>query len=1017
MLGMDGFLRRSLVFLCVFVSLWWTIAAAAEGGATADHLKQARAVLEYYLADNTPDLAFRQGLDPAKADAALALLDKHMALHPADEPVRAWHALAFSALGRHEDAWLEIDAALSAGLAGAAWLNLAGDIQSARGDLSSALDYYSRAALQKKNPWHQWDVARTLSAINDSNATAAWDKLVSDYPQSAAAWLEHGWHAYESGDHARARRDYEQAISIKDSAEAHNRLAIMLAASGDTAGAEAEYRQALALEPSPQLYANLIEQMHLRGAAQAELDSVYSELLAKYPQEPYAQRINGDRLRAAGNPQAALEAYKRAGEDAYTLNAIGNTLFDLKRFDEAAQSYEASLKLAYDPVVLGNLAGALRSSNKTEAERALWEKHVALHGDDGRVREGYANALFAANEFEQALEQYRLAVRYGADSAELHNQAGLALLNLERAGEAADEFKLAAARSPQAVYFGNAGYALGLAGKWVESEAAYRDGLGKFPNDADLTSGLGEALAAQGNSSGAASEVLAAAKEVEAVVEAPVGIGASPSAVGTPVRASATDVETEAVTEAAPAIEIVEPTVEDVELGEESEDEVEGNIDVDGNTADSLTAVPTADALTGVPTLASGPVDASAAVVTPPQPSPEQAKLFAEAAHHAQDAGNIEQAAEAYQRSLDAQPDLNVAADFALLLAKQNRGSQLVELVGSIRSSLGKEHADKLTDRIGRHYLETRDYLGGAAVMQRLIEAEPRAAMPYNQLALIQAAQQDAPAALATVKRGLNDAGDSYIGRYLEASFTATVFGPQAALPLARDVSLLPEAERNGYMLLLKLLDREGNYGEGVEVAQLAFSKNPTNAQIFGHLARNLYFSGDTEGAIAVLEDPANAKLDYPARYEILGQSYLDMGNYVKASGYLNQALALRPESAELLAALGQAQHFMGQTDEARQTLGRALNIEPTLPGALLWQGWVQAAQGASDRAADNFSAVEGNPLSDKEELAWASLGRALLSLQRGNKEAAQVQADKAEAFNVRSEAFFSELDSLRSKL
>jgi tetratricopeptide (TPR) repeat protein len=397
--------------------------------------------------------------------------------------------------------------------------------------------------------------------------------------------------------------------------------------------------------------------------------------------------------------------------------------------------------------------------------------------------------------------------------------------------------------------------------------------------------------------------------------------------------------------------------------------------------------------------------------------SAEQARLFAEAARHAQDAGNIEQAAEAYQRSIETQPDLDVAADYALLLASNNRGSQLVDLVADVRAGLGKDHADKLTDRIGRYYLENKDYNGGTALMQRLIEADPRAAMPYNQLALMQAALQDPQSALATVKRGLNDAGDNYIGRYLEASFTAAVSGPQAALPLAREVTLLPEAERNGYMLYLKLLDREGNYGEGAEVSRLAFSKNSGNPQLFGYLARNLYFSGDPQAAIEVLEDPANARLEYPGRYEILGQSYLDMGNYVKASGYLNEALALRPESAELLAALGQAQHFMGQDDEARITLGKSLNLDPQLPSAHLWQGWVQASANDTDAALKNFDAVEGNPLSDKEELAWASLGRATVSVIRGNRESAQVQADKAAAFNVRSEAFFSELDKLRNSL
>jgi tetratricopeptide (TPR) repeat protein len=1006
------------------VSLWFSAALAATVDGATDHLAQARQILEYYLSDNTPDLQFRRALDPAQAETALALVEKHLALHTRDDVARGWSALAYLALGRPDEALPEIEAALDGGLAGAAWLNLAGDVEYARGDLSAALDFYSRAALLKKNPWHQWDVARVLSEIGADGSAAAWDKLVADYPNSASAWLEHGWHAYEARDYAKAQASYEKAITIKDSAEAHNRLGILFNATGNGAQAEAEYRKAIAVEPSPQLYANLIDLMLNRNANATELEPVYGQLLAQYPDEPYAQRVNGDRLRAAGNPQAALEAYKRAGEDAYTLNAIGNCLYDLKRYDEAAASYQRSLEATYDAVVLGNLAGALRAGGKTDAERALWEKHVALHGDDGRVRQGYGNALFNAGRFAEALEQYRRAKQYGADNADLHNQSGLALLETGKPAEAAAEFQAAAALDGQAVYFSNAGYALGLAGQWSEAEAVYRSALDKFPGDADLTSGLGEALAAQGRSSQAASEVLAAAETADATA-GPVGTGVSLSAVGTPVRASAQEptVEEVASVTAEPDLQPGEVVLEDsVAIDQESgksdsEDESVANYEAEplkqaAPTTDSLTAVPTADALTGVPT------------ETLPVPAPEtttdlatQARLYTEAARHAADAGNIEQALDAYRRSFAAQPDLDVAADLALLLARQNRGTQLVEFVAEVKAALGPPAADKLVDRLGRHYLEGKDFAGGMALMQRLIEADPAGAVAYNQLALLQAAQRDPHSALATVKRGLNDAGDNYIGRYLEASFTAAVSGPTAALPLARDVTLLPEAERNGYMLYLKLLEQHGNYSEASSVSKTAFEKNPTNPQLLGYYARALYFSGDPAAAVALLEDPAKAKLDYPARYEILGQSYLDLGNYAKAEGYLTKALALRPDEPELLAALGQAQLFLWQSNEARTTLGRALNIEPTLASARLWQGWLQARADDSAAARVNFDAVEADPLSDKEELAWSALGRAVAALNEGDRESAKVQADKAAAFNVQSDAFYAELDAVRKLL
>ncbi|MDQ3024190.1 MAG: tetratricopeptide repeat protein, partial [bacterium] len=706
------------------MSLWLVLPASAQ---TDDYLKQARSSLEYYLADNTPDLEFRRGLDPDQANAALALVEKHLALHTRDDAARAWGALAYTSLGATEDALAEIERALESGLAGAAWLNLAGDIQFERGDLSSALDYYSRAALQKKNPWHQWDVARTLDAIGPNGGQAAWDKLITDYPQSSSAWLEHGWHAYELGDYATADADYREAITIKDTAEAHNRLAILLVNKGDLPGAEAQYMQAIAIEASPQLYANLIERMLARNALTAELEPLYAELLTKFPDDPYAQRVNGDRLRAAGNPQAALEAYKRAGDDRYALNAIGNCLFDLQRFAEAEASYRTALDSGYDATVIGNIAGAMRAQGKLEEERNWWAKHVALHGDETLFRQNYGDALFKAEMFEEALQQYQSATRHGYGNADLDNQTGLTLLQLGRHAEAADEFKAAAAQDAQVVYFSNAGYALGLAGEWHEAEVLYRGALQKFPNDANLSSGLGEALAAQGRSGEAAGAVLDAAESAEVIsvpVNSSAAVAGSASAIQTEVP-EALQVPQEA--ESAPAND-APPQAED-ELPVARSDELSST---QGTTE---------------------PSEAELGTDTDPA---TQAKLYAEAARHAAAAGNIEQAISAYADSFAAQPDLDVAADWGLLLAEQSRGVQIVNLVAAVKNALGAPYADKLVDRLGRFYLERKDHAGGAALMERLIEADPRAATPYNQLAMVQAAQRAPQAALATVKRGLN---------------------------------------------------------------------------------------------------------------------------------------------------------------------------------------------------------------------------------------------------------------------
>jgi tetratricopeptide (TPR) repeat protein len=410
------------------------------------------------------------------------------------------------------------------------------------------------------------------------------------------------------------------------------------------------------------------------------------------------------------------------------------------------------------------------------------------------------------------------------------------------------------------------------------------------------------------------------------------------------------------------------------------------------------------------------PAPVSLPQVSSGQPAAEQARLYLEAAKLARQGGNVEQALQAYQRAFEAQPTLDATADYALLLAEQSRGAQLTELLQAAHGKLTDIEHEQLLDRLGRFYLERQDYAGGAQLMQGLIAAEPRIAMPYNQLAMILAAQRENEAALATVKRGLNDAGDNYLGRYLEAYLTLSVSGPTAALPLAQAVSLHPRVERNGYMLYLRLLETTGNYVEEAEVAAEAYEKYPGHPGLLGYLAQSLYFADDPQGAIDMLEDPANAQVKYPARDEVLGTSYLDLGNYVKAAGHLTAALQAKPDSPELLAALGQAQYFMGDIPAARNSLGRALNVAPELPAAHLWQGWALAQAGELERAEQAFARVDKNPLATKEELAWLALGRASAALARGDSAAADVFLDQALAFEMRSEGFFAKLDELRAR-
>jgi len=82
--------------------------------------------------------------------------------------------------------------------------------------------------------------------------------------------------------------------------------------------------------------------------------------------------------------------------------------------------------------------------------------------------------------------------------------------------------------------------------------------------------------------------------------------------------------------------------------------------------------------------------------------------------------------------------------------------------------------------------------------------------------------------------------------------------------------------------------------------------------------------------------DPQNAK------YKVqIGNSYYDLGQYQKAIGAYQQALAIRPQDPNVETDMGTCYHFLGQADNALQVFDRVLSYRPNFPQALFNKGIV----------------------------------------------------------------------------
>jgi tetratricopeptide (TPR) repeat protein len=88
------------------------------------------------------------------------------------------------------------------------------------------------------------------------------------------------------------------------------------------------------------------------------------------------------------------------------------------------------------------------------------------------------------------------------------------------------------------------------------------------------------------------------------------------------------------------------------------------------------------------------------------------------------------------------------------------------------------------------------------------------------------------------------------------------------------------------------------------------------------------------------------------------GQIALRQGRYVEAEGYFNEALAQDPGRTDALVGLGIAQYKEGQTEQAIDTLGKALLVRANEPSVRLYLALGYLRSGDTEKAEEQLTAL-----------------------------------------------------------
>ncbi len=318
---------------------------------------------------------------------------------------------------------------------------------------------------------------------------------------AADRWVLDGFQAQQAGDLLRAEAAYRQALQKQPAHPAALQLlGLLLGRRGDAVAAEDLMRRSLrALPAQPHVWNNLANLLEDQGRL-AEALGAFDEALALAPTYPDAHYNRARVLHALGRVTDAAGALDRAlahsaQPSAGMLQLQAQIESDCGRPDLALTTLDRALQLAPQrPSLLHNRATVLQRVHRyTEALRDHEQaRALGLHAADAHYNRG--NTLQSLGRHDEAESAYREALA-------LEPAHRLALYDLSRLrwrrGDADfdADLRLAAAAQPRsAVAPGLRGQMLLAAGRAADAAEAYREACIRDPQAAAFHDGLGQCL-------------------------------------------------------------------------------------------------------------------------------------------------------------------------------------------------------------------------------------------------------------------------------------------------------------------------------------------------------------------------------------------------------------------------------------------------------------------------------------------------------------------------------------------
>lgn len=838
---------------------------------------------------------------------------------------------------------------------------------------------------------------------------------------------------------------HEAVARAPDHAEAHALLAHAQFLTGDAEGALVSYQRALHLAPRRTDWSLGLGEVCLQLNQPAVAVAALQEAIQHAPHDP---RVHLACTRAYLQSQLWAEAAHSAEaalrldpENVELHTLLAQALTRLGQLSRAAVTWERATRLApRDAELKIHYARSLLQLEQIEEARGVLAQALALAPDAPTVHLAAGQALLEIEETELAYETLVQAAELAPHDAAIQAALGQAALRAGRYEAAHTAYLRAAELEPQpahlcAAHLREAGEALWRLDRLAGAVALWQRAVLLNPNDPLTLARLGGALLQQGQPADA---LVALEKAAE---QSPHDAGLAREAARAALELS--DLERAAL-HLECAIELAPAEAEThALLGLVCEQQGEADralafyqqaAQLEPTNGRYLAGAATMLAKLGRHAEAIRQMKQAAALSAEPQVQKQAGDLFLKA-------GELDAAAHAYQRWVDAQPR-NGAAHLALAQALTLAAEQHErEARAGIRSSAGEDqdtrlnHALQQAAALGADPLAVRYWLGraravsgapaegaqllrelaagaapealeaaefyralGAALrkagefeaardaLQAALEAGGDSALTYLEIGLTQAALNDARGAVIAFKRAVAaEPGSALAHAHLaEALFT---LGDQtdAAQVLQRALALGQDVAAWHYRLAKWHQAQRNAQARALAHFQKAAELEPDNVAYNADLARALLADGDAAAAVLYFRRATEAAPEDAALWTERGQAHLALHDYAPALEAFARAITLAPNN--LAAQLGAAKVnlALGNLHLALNQAENAVRADPESAEALLCLANVQAARGQAAEAEAGYEEAAERAA----DPAPALLALAKLHLSQGRAAAA----------------------------